>query len=185
MTTATTTKITRKWATVAEGGFSGPVSRNENPAAHGCVCLFQSRWRGRPGGEILVRSVNVNGAHREVGEATVADDETVRRLVGEVYCVVFSAGLPRLARRRADRAVEDRPWIRDLGEASIARAIDEADYDARRMAALAAHPDSDREARARAQKYGERASAVADVFRALARGEAPERFASVAVEIQD
>ena len=62
--------ITTKWSTVAIVGFSGSVSRDENRAAHGGVCLLQAR-KGTNG--ILGRKVNSNGRYQEVGKAFYLD----------------------------------------------------------------------------------------------------------------
>lgn len=43
-------------------GFTGPVSADENRAAHGNVCLVETCKCGD------VRRTNVNGRHREVGK---------------------------------------------------------------------------------------------------------------------
>lgn len=68
------TKITTKWATVATVGYSGSVSRNENPAAHGGVCHLQAR-KGANG--LLGRKVNSNGRHEEKGETFDLDADTL------------------------------------------------------------------------------------------------------------
>lgn len=56
------------WTTISEGAFTGPVSRDENPAAHGGICRLERR------GDRL-RRVNINGPHREYGEPWVACEE--------------------------------------------------------------------------------------------------------------
>ena len=63
-------KVTTKFATICTVGFSGPVSRDENRAAHGGVCLIQVRRGAR--GCLLARKVNANGRHREIGAAFAA-----------------------------------------------------------------------------------------------------------------
>lgn len=65
-----------KWATMAIVGYSHSVNpRDENQAAHGGVCLLQTRHNSK--GEILGRRVNSNGRHREVGEPFVLDPDTL------------------------------------------------------------------------------------------------------------
>ena len=60
-------QITRNWKTIATVGFSGSVSLdNENPAAHGGVCLLQVR-QGSKG--LLGRKINVNQRHQEKGNS--------------------------------------------------------------------------------------------------------------------
>jgi hypothetical protein len=59
-------KITTKFQTVATTGYVGPVSRNENRAAHGGIRHLQAR-KGKKG--LLGRYVNSNGRHQEVGES--------------------------------------------------------------------------------------------------------------------
>lgn len=60
------TKLTKSWKTIAIIGFRGSVSRDQNPAAHGGVCLLQARM-GANGP--LGREVNSNGRHEERGPA--------------------------------------------------------------------------------------------------------------------
>ena len=65
-----------KWATMAIVGYSHSVNpRDENRAAHGGVCLLQTRRNSK--GEILGRRVNSNGRHREVGEPFALDSDTL------------------------------------------------------------------------------------------------------------
>ena len=58
--------ITTKYATICTVGYTGSVSRNQNPAAAGGVCHIQAR---KANGRIIARKVNSNGRHQEVGEA--------------------------------------------------------------------------------------------------------------------
>lgn len=67
-------KITTKWLTVAIVGYTSSVSRDENRAAHGGVCLLQAR-KGANG--ILGRKVNSNGRHEEKGESFDLDADTL------------------------------------------------------------------------------------------------------------
>jgi len=67
-------KITSKYTTIAITGFTGGVSKNQNPAAHGAVCLLQAR-RGANG--LIGRKVNSNGRHTETGEAFDLDAATL------------------------------------------------------------------------------------------------------------
>ena len=62
----TTTKLTSRWQTMCVLGYTGSVSRDENRAAHGGVCLHQAR-RSKDG-RIMARKVNSNGRHEEIGE---------------------------------------------------------------------------------------------------------------------
>jgi hypothetical protein len=71
----TTVKLTNRWQTIVTLGYSGSVSRIENRAAHGSVCLHQARKRAD--GMILGRKVNSNGRHEEVGEPFEIDAERV------------------------------------------------------------------------------------------------------------
>jgi hypothetical protein len=75
MATATKTKLTSRFQTIAIVGFSAGVSRDQNPAAHGGVCLLQARigTNGQFG-----RKVNTNGRHKEIGEAFALDHDTLR-----------------------------------------------------------------------------------------------------------
>lgn len=68
------TTITRKYTTIAIIGYTDSVSRNENRAAHGAVCLLQARI-ARNG--LIGRKVNSNGRHREIGSAFSLDTETL------------------------------------------------------------------------------------------------------------
>jgi hypothetical protein len=68
------TTITTKWKTVAIVGYSGSVSRDENRAAHGAVCLLQAR-KGANG--LLGRKVNTNGRQEERGDSFELDAETL------------------------------------------------------------------------------------------------------------
>jgi len=72
---STTTQLTTRFQTVAIVGYSQGVSRNQNPAAHGGVCLLQAR-RGA-NGETLGRKVNTNGRHKEIGESFPLDSSTL------------------------------------------------------------------------------------------------------------
>lgn len=67
-------KITTKWTTIAIVGFSGSVSRSENRAAHGAVCLLQAR---RVATGVLGRKVNSNGRHSEIGDSFPLSDVTL------------------------------------------------------------------------------------------------------------
>jgi hypothetical protein len=67
-------KLTSKFETVAVVGYSGAVSRDENRAAHGAVCLLQAR-RAKDG--LRGRRVNSNGRHCEIGESFELDTETL------------------------------------------------------------------------------------------------------------
>ena len=69
------TTITTKWTTIATVGYSGSVSRDENRAAHGGVCLLQAR-KGK-NGIILGRKVNSNGRAVETGESFTLDAGTL------------------------------------------------------------------------------------------------------------
>ena len=69
-----TTSITTKWTTIAIVGYSGSVSRDENRAAHGGVCLLQAR-KGKRG--VIGRKVNSNGRATEVGKSFALDAETL------------------------------------------------------------------------------------------------------------
>lgn len=73
----TMTRITTRWQTICCRGYQGSVSRNENRAAHGAVCLCQAR-RTRDG-RLVGRLVNTNGRHEEVGEPFPLDAD---RLAG-------------------------------------------------------------------------------------------------------
>ena len=42
-------------------GFAGPVSRDENRAAHGNICRVETCWCG------ATRCININGVHIERG----------------------------------------------------------------------------------------------------------------------
>lgn len=55
-------KCHHKAETTTDRPFSGPVSRFENPAAHGNICRHE---RCRCG---ATRRTNINGAWREAGE---------------------------------------------------------------------------------------------------------------------
>jgi hypothetical protein len=68
------TKLTTKWQTICTVGFSGSVSRDENPAAHGGVKLCQAR---RHGDKIIARFVNTNGRHQEVGDKFEIDEDRI------------------------------------------------------------------------------------------------------------
>lgn len=67
--------ITSRWRTICTAGYSGSVSRDENPAAHGGVCLTQIR-RNRSG-VIIARRINSNGHHQEVGESFVPTEDEI------------------------------------------------------------------------------------------------------------
>ncbi len=67
-------KITTKWKTICTVRYTGSVSRDENRAAHGGVCLIQVR-RGKRG--VLARRVNTNGRHDEIGESFDATPEDI------------------------------------------------------------------------------------------------------------
>lgn len=70
MTTAT---IKTTWQTLAIVGYTRSVSRDENRAAHGGVCLLQARKT--KDGLRMGRKINSNGRHKEVGEAFLLSDE--------------------------------------------------------------------------------------------------------------
>ena len=72
MTTAT---LSTRFTTIAVVGYAGPVKRNENPAAHGGVCLLQAKRNafGKPVG----LKINSNGGHLEVGKPFELDMETL------------------------------------------------------------------------------------------------------------
>lgn len=72
--TTQTTHITRKWKTIAMIGYSDSVSRHENRAAHGGVCMLQAR-RGKRG--LLGRKVNSTGRQCETGESFPLDATTL------------------------------------------------------------------------------------------------------------
>jgi hypothetical protein len=67
-------KLTSKFQTVATVGFSGSVSSNQNPAAHGAVCHLQAR---RTADGIVGRRVNSNGRHSETGKSFPLDADTL------------------------------------------------------------------------------------------------------------
>jgi hypothetical protein len=69
-----TMKLTSKFTTVATVGFSGSVSNNQNPAAHGAVCHLQAR---RTADGIVGRRVNSNGRHSETGKSFALDADTL------------------------------------------------------------------------------------------------------------
>ena len=70
----TMTEITTKYKTIAIVGYRGSVSRNENRAAHGSVCLLQAR-RGPHG--LRGREINSNGSHQETGDSFPLDADTI------------------------------------------------------------------------------------------------------------
>lgn len=58
--------ITSKWSTVRAVGYTGGVAhRYQVPMASGGACLLQARQASD--GSILVRRVNANGRHEEIG----------------------------------------------------------------------------------------------------------------------
>lgn len=65
--------LTTKWKTIRIVGYSHSVSRDENRAAHGGVCLIQGRKS--TAGKIQRRLINSNGNHQEVGEPHEWDAE--------------------------------------------------------------------------------------------------------------
>ena len=67
-------KLTSKFTTIATVGFSGSVSSNQNPAAHGAVCHLQAR---KTACGIVGRRVNSNGRHSETGKAFALDADTL------------------------------------------------------------------------------------------------------------
>ena len=71
---ATKTKLTSRFQTIAIVGYTASVSRDENRAAHGGVCLLQVR-KGANG--LLGRKVNSNGRHEEKGESFDLDAATL------------------------------------------------------------------------------------------------------------
>lgn len=71
----TTTKLTNRWKTICTLAYDGSVSRYENRAAHGGVCLHQARVTRD--GRIMGRKVNTNGLHEEVGEPFEIDADRV------------------------------------------------------------------------------------------------------------
>lgn len=71
-------KIGSKWTTVATRAFMGPVSKNENPVAHGNVCYVHvRRYKGR----ILRRYVNSNAGQQEEGPACEITEQELADLV--------------------------------------------------------------------------------------------------------
>jgi hypothetical protein len=62
-------KLTTKYQTVRTTGYTHPVARNENPAAHGGVCHLQVKMGPRGP---LSRLVNVNQHHVETGPSRAA-----------------------------------------------------------------------------------------------------------------
>jgi hypothetical protein len=72
---ATETKLTRRFQTIATIGYTAPVSRHENRAAHGGVCHLQARRNAK--GEAVGRKVNSTGRNQEVGPSFAIDDETL------------------------------------------------------------------------------------------------------------
>lgn len=66
--------LTSKFTTIATVGFSGSVSSNQNPAAHGAVCHLQAR---KTADGIVGRKVNSNGRHSETGLAFQLDADTL------------------------------------------------------------------------------------------------------------
>lgn len=60
--TTTTDRHTHRTVSERERCFTGPVSRDENPAAHGCVTI---EYRCACG---AIRECNHNGMHAEMGD---------------------------------------------------------------------------------------------------------------------
>lgn len=61
------------WRTIAFIGYQHSVNPyNENPSAHGGVCLLQAR---KLRGKLQGRYVNTNGCHEEVGEPFALSEE--------------------------------------------------------------------------------------------------------------
>ena len=75
----TRTRKTDFWTTVAEVGYDSSVSvgYNENPSAHGGVCLLQTHTSAE--GRMWGRKVNSNGTHEEVGDSFEMDPATLAR----------------------------------------------------------------------------------------------------------
>lgn len=71
-----TTKITKRWTTVATVGYQSINAIRQNPSAHGGVCHLQAR-KGANGP--IGRKVNTNGRHDEVGESFALDADTLER----------------------------------------------------------------------------------------------------------
>ena len=67
------TQLNNRWQTICATGYKGSVSRDENRAAHGGVCLCQARRTKH--GRIMGRKVNSNGRHQETGEPFEIDAE--------------------------------------------------------------------------------------------------------------
>lgn len=53
------------WTPIAIIGFQGGVSRQQEPRAHGGVCILEARRRK---GKIQGRKINSNGRFREISE---------------------------------------------------------------------------------------------------------------------
>ena len=71
-------KLTNRFKTITIVGFRHSVSRDENRAAHGGVCLLQARSLG---GMIIGRKINTNGKHQEIGEPFYIDQEILEHWV--------------------------------------------------------------------------------------------------------
>jgi hypothetical protein len=67
--------LTRQYQTIATVGYTAPVSRDENRAAHGGVCHIQGRRL--PGGVVAFRKVNSNGQAEEVGKSWNPDSDEI------------------------------------------------------------------------------------------------------------
>ena len=66
--------LTSKFTTIVTVGFSGSVSSNQNPAAHGAVCHLQAR---KTADGIVGRKVNSNGRHSETSKVFRLDADTL------------------------------------------------------------------------------------------------------------
>lgn len=71
----TTIQISTRFQTIATVGYTGSVSRNENRAAYGGVCLLQVKRNAF--GKAIGRRINSNGGHLEVGKPFELDAETL------------------------------------------------------------------------------------------------------------
>ena len=66
-------RLTNRWKTVCIVGYQSIAAVDENPSAHGGVCMCQARISGKNGRR--GRKVNSNGRHEEIGHAFALDDQ--------------------------------------------------------------------------------------------------------------
>jgi hypothetical protein len=71
----TTIQINTRFTTIATVGYTGSVTRNENRAAHGGVCLLQVKRNAF--GKAIGRKINSNGRHLEVSKPFELDAATL------------------------------------------------------------------------------------------------------------